>query len=259
MKTSKNIREKFWYYIPTMLFIGTTLLTGNVNGSEWQPETVASDNAELSSVTQNLVFKNLKAQIQKELKGSWCSEDKINLLMDVTLMIQPKTCVDIGSFTGSSVLPVATTLKFLKKGKIFAIDAWSNAEAVKNIDTDDANYEWWSKLNMHSIHTAFTNLMTRWSLNNVCTPIQAPSNQAIQKIDTIDFLHLDGNFSEAGALEDVELYLPKVKTGGYILLSNIFLISKGKQPKLKAFSALLDSCEIVAEIDHENTILFRKI
>jgi hypothetical protein len=71
-------------------------------------------------------------------------------------------------------------------------------------------------------------------------------------------LHLDGDYSEKGSMQDVELYLPRVKSGGYVLLSNLFTMVKGKAPKMKSFTALFDTCEMVCEIERDNAVLFRK-
>lgn len=72
-------------------------------------------------------------------------------------------------------------------------------------------------------------------------------------------LHLDGDYSVQGSIRDVELYLPKVRRGGYILLSNLLLTVHDEQPKMAALDRLLDYCEIVHELDHGNSLLLRKI
>ena len=70
--------------------------------------------------------------------------------------------------------------------------------------------------------------------------------------------HLDGNFSEEGAWQDSEVYLPKVVPGGYILLSNALVSVAGQSAKMKALWPLFDRCDVVCEIDDSNTLLFRK-
>lgn len=243
-----------------VLFASSLVATSGLLSSEWDPSALSTEetSVDVSSLHQ-ANFELLKNKVLSALKNSWCSEDKAQLLLDLTLLTRPQVCVDIGSFTGSTVLPVAAALQYLGEGKIYAIDAWSAQESVKNIDKDDPNYAWWVQLDMNSIHKSFMELIRSWSLTQICTPVRLPSNIAVKRLQSIDFLHLDGNFSEEGSLEDVQLYLPKVKSGGYILLSNVFHMAKGKQTKMKAFCALFDSCELVAEIDHENTVLFRKL
>ena len=53
--------------------------------------------------------------------------------MDLVVLLQPEVCVEIGVFTGYSFLPIVTTLAFLDAGSAYAIDPWSNAEAVRGI------------------------------------------------------------------------------------------------------------------------------
>ena len=231
------------------------LLTFSATFADWDPEFI--ENADIS-ILENTDYKNLKNKVLNATKGSWCSEEKTNLLMDLVLLEKPQVCVEIGACTGSSILPIGATLQFLKKGKVYAIDAWSNKVATQYWLDTDPNKVWWSTVDMKAIHKIYQDLIRSWGLKNFCKELSMSSENAISKLDTIDFLHLDGDYSEPGSLKDVELYLPKVKSGGYILLSNLFVMINGKQPKLKSFSALLDDYEIVCEIERDNAILFRK-
>lgn len=225
--------------------------------ADWDPAKVFDEEINLSALQQE-EYIELKKNVMKSLTNSWCSKEKTHLLMDLTLITQPEICVEIGAFTGASVLPVAAVLKKLNHGEIYAIDAWSNEEAVKYMEDNDPNKAWWSTLNMKSIYDAIQSMVQTWALTHCCQLIKSPSREAVNQIDQIDFLHLDGNYSEFVSLQDVNLYVPKVKSGGYILLSNLFTMVNGKQPKIKAFCALLESSEMVAEIERENAILFRK-
>jgi len=243
---------KFNSLVPFVLCISSLLY------AEWDPSVLQST-PNFRFFLKKSSYEILKKKIIQELKNSWCSIEKIHLLMDLTLLTRPKVCVEIGACMGASILPVAATLKHLNSGKIFAIDAWSNLEAIKYLADDDPNKQWWAHLDMNSVHAQYQALVKRWSLENVCTEVFGPSTQAINNIPAeIDFLHLDGDYSERGSLEDAELYLPKVKSGGYILLSNFYLMIAREQPKVQTFVALCDQCEIVASIENNNAILFRK-
>jgi hypothetical protein len=227
--------------------------------AEWSPSSLHQGNPRSAIILSNPKYTALKTQVTQALTNSWCSAEKINLLMDVTLLIHPRVCVEIGAFTGSSILPVAATLKYLNSGKVFAVDAWSNAETIKYLAKDDPNRAWWSQVDMQAVRNSFQRLIKTWSLGSFCTEIYKPSEQAIYSIPgEIDFLHLDGDYSEIGALRDVEVYLPKVKSGGYILLSNLYIMINREQPKIKAFVALCEACEIIASIEKDNAVLFRK-
>lgn len=229
--------------------------------ADWDPEYCVSEGTSTSlEALKSPQFQQLKKDVKTYLKGSWCSEEKADLLLDLVVLTKPAVCVEVGACTGSSVLPVAAALKHVKQGKVFAIDAWSNAEVIKNLDQDDPNRAWWSTVNMKGIRDIFNTMVAKWGLSTCCVAICSPSSKAVDQIKgNIDFLHLDGDYSEIGSVQDVQLYLPKVKSGGYILLSNLFTMVKGKQPKLKAFCELFDSCEVVAEIEHDNAVLFRKM
>lgn len=203
-------------------------------------------------------FDELKTSVFNYLKNSWVTQEKAQLIIELIALTQPQVCVDIGAFVGSSALPMAATLKYLKSGKVYLIDAWSNQEAVKYISLKDSNYNWWSTLNMQTAKRQCLTMIRRWSLESYCQVIHAPSEQAVCQIDQIDFLHLDGNFSKEGSLLDATLFLPKVKPGGYILLSNAFINIDHILTKVDTIWFLYHQCELVAEIENSNVMLFRK-
>lgn len=227
--------------------------------AEWDPSIICQQYPNSQNRLHENRYADLKERVKEALTTSWCSAEKINLIMDLTLLIRPKVCVEVGVFNGSSILPVATTLRHLNFGKVYAVDAWSNKEAVRNLDDEDPNKAWWSQIDMTDAYHCFKKLIKSWSLQRFCIEVHKSSAEAIAHIpNQIDFLHLDGDYSEIGALQDVELYLPKVKPGGYILLSNFYIMIKREQPKIKAFCALCESCDIIATIEKDNAVLFQK-
>jgi hypothetical protein len=255
MNTTNSIQKK------AVALVTCAVLSFGGLFADWNPEYLANDEGVIPNETAMCApnFLELKAKVSKFLVNSWCSQEKANLLMDLVLVTQPKVCVEIGACTGSSVLPVAATLKYLGKGQVFAIDAWSNAEAVKNWEDNDPNKPWWSKVDMKTLQKHFQNMVSTWNVASTCKTLCMPSDKAVSQVpNNIDFLHLDGDYSEKGSMQDIELYLPKVQSGGYILLSGLFTMVNNKQPKLKAFCTLFDSCDIVAEIERDNAVLFKK-
>lgn len=245
-------------YTCTIFLLSCTLTLQSLH-AEWDPEyCLLDENADVLEDLKKQEFLELKSQILEGLKNSWCSAEKINLLLDLTLITRPKVCVEVGACIGSSVLPVAATLKYLKSGNLYAIDAWSNEVAVRNLDLDDANRAWWSTVNMNDIFSSYQHLINHFNVQDYCITIKKPSEVAVNDVDNIDFLHLDGDYSAVGSVQDVNLYLPKVRNGGYILISNIFTMVKGQAPKLKAFLALFESCDVVCEIERDNAVLFVK-
>ena len=200
--------------------------------------------------------------VSEYLKNSWCSQQKAKLMMEIIIFEQLNTCVEVGTFMGSSALPILVSLEYLKTGHAYLIDAWSNEEAVKGLDKDDPNAIWWSTLDMNAVKNHLLHMLGHWNLASYCTVMHATSAQAVSSIesiiDSIDFLHLDGNFSKTGALLDTELYVPKVRPGGYILVSNVLVTAHQEPTKMKALWPLFDTCDIVSEIENGNVLLFRK-
>ncbi len=205
-------------------------------------------------------YLRLKEDVYRKTKNSWCTQEKADLIMDLIVLTQPKLCVEIGVFTGASFLPVAAAVKFLGEGEVVAIDPWSTHEAIKYMAHHDPNKEWWSRVDFEKIYLDFQAVLRQWGLHSYCHVFRSPSEKVVHEIKKeIDFLHIDGNYAKTVALKDVDLYVPKVKKGGYILFSNLFLSINHQQPRMAAFSKLLDSCEILCDIDNHNSVLLRKM
>ena len=170
-------------------------------------------------------------------------------------------CVEIGVFKGDSLLPIAATLQLLQQGKIYAVDPWSNEEAIKYLDKTNPYRYKWARINMRTSFNSFKRKIADWKLNDVCEYFKLPSAIAVKKIakyKSIDFLHIDGNSSKEGSLEDVKNYLPLVKSRGYVLLSTAFLKVHNKYVKSDAGNLILDFCEFVEAVDDGKAILYRK-
>lgn len=203
-------------------------------------------------------FRSTVKNVYQFIEGSWCTKEKAKLLMSLILLEKPSICVEIGTFLGHSAIPVLQVLKHLNIGKMYLIDSWTNNDAVKGLDPENIHTKWWASIDFKNIKHAFLKNIQSMNLTSYCTVIAAPSDQAISAIPEIDFLHIDGNFSEEGAFLDTQLYLPKVKTNGYILISNLFFQINHSATKMKSLFPIFEECEIIAEIENGNSILFKK-
>ncbi len=230
----------------------------NLLNAEWNPEYLLLENKNVLETLNNAKLAKLENQVFEYVKNSWCSQEKAKLLLELVVLTQPAVCVEIGAFTGATALPILAGLQYLKRGTAYVIDAWSNAEAVRGLPGNDPNAVWWAGLDMHAVQKQFNHMLKDWSIKSYCHTLQMSSVNAASQILSIDFLHLDGNFSEEGALLDSELYLPKVVPGGYVLLSNALVMIGGKPAKMKALWPIFDQCDIVCEMEHGNTLLFKK-
>ncbi len=232
------------------------LASASTLSAEWNPQYLPFENVQETLHHPELT--QLEDRVLEAVKNSWCSQEKAKLLFELTVLARPSVCVEIGAFTGSTTLPILAGLQYLNSGVAYAIDAWSSAESIKGLPANDPNTVWWGGLDMGAIKNQFVHMLVHWALNPYCQILALPSEAAVSQIPSIDFLHLDGNFSEEGSLRDSELYLPKVVPGGYVLLSNALVTIDGKPAKMKALWPIFDQCDIVCEIDQGNTLLFKK-
>ncbi|HEX2583066.1 MAG TPA: class I SAM-dependent methyltransferase [Chlamydiales bacterium] len=245
-----------------LLIAAVFLIAANRAYGEWDPQFLISQSMIEGTRWNDLnhqKFRTLKVEVIKALENKWCTKEKAELIMDLILLERCQNCVEIGVFDGGSFLPIAATLNYLHQGKAYAIDPWSNWQATRYMAETDPNKEWWGTVDMDWVYKAYKRMLKEWKLESYCVTFKETSESAVGKVRDIDFLHFDGNYSKATSLFDAREYLPQVKIGGYILFSNLFLSVNGDQPKMDAFFYLLDSCEIVCEIDSGSTVLLKKI
>ena len=222
--------------------------------SSWDPVSVSAKNAFLNNPTVT----ELENKVIDYVKNSWCSEDKARLILELVISTQPSVCVEIGAFTGSATVPMLAGLQYLNHGEAYIIDSWSSQEAIKGLPMEDPNTAWWAQLDMKSVKNQFMYSMRSWDFKKYFQLLEMSSEQAFSQLPAINFIHIDGNFSEEGSLLDSKLYLSKVVAGGYILLSNALVMIGGKATKMKALWPLFEECDIVYEIENGNALLFRK-
>ena len=167
-------------------------------------------------------YKRNVLQYQSQIEG-WCNQGKATRMMDLIYEVKPELCVEVGVFGGSSIYPTASALKFLGQGVVCAIDPWMHSNCLEGYDVNDPNYQWWSKLNLESIYQGFLTVLSRFQLQPYCHVMRMTGLQALDEFadGSIDILHIDGNHTKDSALSDAEMYLPKVKKGGYIWFDDV--------------------------------------
>lgn len=153
--------------------------------------------------------------IVNKIEG-WCSVDKMTKLYNLIVYTKPDIVVEIGVFAGKSLIPQALALKDNKHGTIIGIDAWDKNESIKNVH-DKNNIKWWSEINHEDIYNKCVKYINDNNLQSHVKLIKSTSKDCISEIpDNIDILHIDGNHEEMNSCMDVELYVPKIRKGGYL-------------------------------------------
>lgn len=198
-----------------------------------------------------------KKEVSDQLPSlyGWCSQEKALAMFDLVLETKPEICVEVGVFGGASLFPSALALKLIGKGIMIGVDPWDRFECIRHFDPtyEKEHIQWWGRVNMDYIYSSYLHCLKARELNPWVKTLRMTSLEAAELIDSIDILHLDGNFSGDMPLKDVRLYLPKVKSGGYIWLNDAL-----KPNRADAIEALLESCYIVSAVNNQNCILFKK-
>lgn len=208
----------------------------------------------LTFINHDSLWSNHKENVLKKISlfPGWCHVEKTEWLMDFMYKHQNHSffCVEIGTFGGSTSFPIISTLKFLKQGHLYSIDAWNTKNALEGLEKNDPNYFWWSIVNFDFLKNNFIEQLSNLNLSEWCTIIHDSSLMAVNnfKDNSIDILFIDGNFSETGSLQDLKTYFPKVKEGGYIWLNDANMFSKRS-----SIGYLIEKCDFIAEESLRNS------
>lgn len=182
----------------------------------------------------------------------WGSDEKALNFIDLVLEVKPAVCVEIGVYAGKSFFPVALALKHLGHGIVFGIDTWEIKESTKHFDPikDASHIEWWTKESgLEEMYPFCLQMIAEHGLQSYCHLLKMTSEKAAAKIDAIDILHLDGNHDGWVSTQDVMLYLPKVRSGGYIWINDTTWESL-----VQPWELLAEACDVVKAIDTDKGI-----
>lgn len=128
--------------------------------------------------------------------------------------------VEIGVFAGRSLFAGALAMK---PGSVaIGIDPWKREDSVRGFE--DANKEWWGRINHDQIYDECRRDLEKLGLSDRCYLLRCNSREAlplIKRFGPIDVLHIDGNHSEESSCFDVVNYVPLVKANGVIFVDDI--------------------------------------
>lgn len=153
--------------------------------------------------------------ILTNLEG-WCSIEKAEKLYKLIKKIQPSTVVEIGVFAGKSLIIQACALKENNHGIIHGIDSWSNEDCIHGM-TDKIHMNWWNNIDYQQIYDQCISAIHLYEVEKFIKIHKLSSQKFINSVDfEIDILHIDGNHEEYSSCHDVNFYIPKIKSGGYL-------------------------------------------
>lgn len=178
----------------------------------------------------------------------WTTPERGCEMAEKILETQARVCVDIGVFAGRSTIAMGFAARQLTDSIVYGIDPWKIDSAVEG-DNVEENAKWWkerSKLEeMHqqTMHSIWSHRLDQW-----ITIIRSPSQYVHQLFPVIDFLNIDGQHSEIASCRDVELYVPKLRSGGFCTFDDSSWASTQK-----ALGMMDSMCELVNDTGEART------
>ncbi len=151
----------------------------------------------------------------------WCTPVKGRWLAEQVITHRLTRCVEIGVFGGRSLLSLALGVKHLDQGGfVLGLDPYDHPHQVEGVDLVD-HITWSASVPFQSIYLrAVAEIQTR-GLGGVCGILRTSATECASIVaDGLDLLHIDGCHSVLASCRDVEVWLPKMRAGGLIVLDD---------------------------------------
>ncbi len=153
-------------------------------------------------------------------QDGWTTPERGCEMAEHIIDTKAQICVDIGVFAGRSTIAMGFAARELVKSHVYGIDPWKIDSAVEG-DNVEENAKWWKeRANLEQMHYQTMHMIWSHRLDRWVTIIRNGSQYVHQLFPVIDFLNIDGAHSELASCRDVELYLPRLRSGGYVMFDD---------------------------------------
>lgn len=182
----------------------------------------------------------------------WTTIQRGQEMAEAILELKHPVAVSIGVFSGRSVIAMGFAMRELGHGHVYGIDPYKIDAAIEG-SGDAADKEWWARradlerMAGYAIGQIWAHRLDQWA-----SLIRNSSQYVSQLFPEIGVLEIDGNHSEEASTRDVELYLPRVISGGWI-----FADDADWHTTQKAMGMLSEKCELVKEVKPEGNSSYR--
>jgi hypothetical protein len=157
--------------------------------------------------------------------GGGCSEAKAGRIAELIIGSAATSAVDIGVYRGRSFLPMGAAFQWLGSGTAYGIDPYSAAAAhqTDNHEVGDVLVSWAGEQDWDAIRAQVQAQIENKALSPFARLVRETSRDAASRFapGSLDLIHIDGNHDRAAVELDYELYRPRVRPGGFIVLDDI--------------------------------------
>ena len=157
--------------------------------------------------------------------GGGCTFEKACIMADLVCTYNLKTTVEIGVYRGRSLLPMALAHKLSTHGTAYGIDPYKLEEALQNDTPFKEDIEKFClALDFDLLYQDVLDLIESYNVVDNCILLRKTSKEAINYFIEndiyFDLLHIDGNHDTDKVMLDVDLYLPRIRPGGFIVMDD---------------------------------------
>lgn len=155
-------------------------------------------------------------RVATTIKDGWTTYEKAMTMAGAVLLTKPKTAIEIGTYTGRALIPLALAMKENGCGTAYGIDPYLPSESAKGQVGE--HLAWWTKLDHESIKAKFLTNVDAFGTHDVAKLIQKRSDDVTPF--ECQLLSVDGNHGEQ-AIRDVARFAPKVAKDGFVFLDDL--------------------------------------
>lgn len=154
-------------------------------------------------------------EIVESLPG-WCTAEKAGIMYDLVNQTDAQLIVELGVFGGRSFIPMALACKDKGSGKCIGIDSWRKDESLHGTN-DPANDDWWAQLDFDSVYQKAKTAIVENALTTYAKLVKSSTQDYAKKVEdyTVDIIHQDSAHNFETITEELTLWIPKLKIGGY--------------------------------------------
>ena len=149
---------------------------------------------------------------------------KATALADLLIDEPEPRVIEIGVYRGRLMLILAALMKKLGRGEVIGIDPYSAQEAALH-DDHGLSIELQQRMDSRdwdALHESVLAAIDEFDLGEHARLLRGTSRQATTafQLASVDMVHVAGSRDPACVERDVQLYLPKLKHGGYLVLGD---------------------------------------
>lgn len=149
--------------------------------------------------------------------SQWCPPEKAFTLAALVIALRPALIVEVGVWQGASLIPMALACRAVGHGRIVAVDAWEKLASIAG-QVEEGDVKWWASVDHDEAYATFVRVLAEEGLSQFVEVVRSRSDDYVPP-DGIGLWHCDGNHGEQ-AVKDVQRFLPKMATGGVIVMDD---------------------------------------